>query len=170
MRRENDFDKYKIYVVSNDKYVTNVYCSSFAIEKVRIQNCEYANGDNREDFYLDFADLSMLASGVTNGQLLKTLAEKGKYEVARGESKGKTKVLTLGYSNNKVYINILTWQNNEDGTVPSGEQAKQQKFSNGMSVGDFKKLILYTHDCMQGYLASFIGKMVKEAEAERVQR
>ena len=175
MNRNNSFNKFKIYSASTNKVVLDVYLDSFEIEKVRFKNSEYGGEKRTIDCYLDFADIALLADGITNMTLFKELG-KGQKTIYRGGSKAskvyngapESRIMSLGMVGEKIFVNMTTGKGKLSATgaiMPDGPSDK--KVSVGMDVETFKKMILLTHDYVNAYLCSFVNRLVKESSAER---
>lgn len=174
MNRKDSFEKNKITKASTNKVVCNVYFDSFGIEKVRFQNANY-NDKTSIDCYLDFEEVALLASDAQSGRIIKQL-DAGQKTISMGGSKSsknydgkpESRVLSLGKSGDKIFINMSRGKGklSETGAImPDG--APDLKISVGMEVDKFRSMMIYTHDCVNAYLAHLINKLYKEAAAER---
>lgn len=174
MNRKDSFEKNKITKASTNKVVCNVYLDSFGIEKVRFQNANYSEKTSI-DCYLDFEEIALLDADVKSGRLIKQL-EAGQKTISMGGSKSsknydgkpESRILSLGKSGDKIFINMSRGRGKLSDTgaiMPDG--APDLKISVGMEVDKFRSMIIYTHDCINAYLARFINQLYKEAAAER---
>lgn len=175
MKREDKFEKYKVTKVSTDKVVCNVYMDAFPIEKVKIQNCSYKSKDSI-NIYLDFPLISRLAADVTTGRLFKKIEadQYHKYNVHMGgtakgpDGKPISRRMDLGMSGEKIFINMSEGPGKLSDTgviMPDGQSTT--KVSVPMSIDDFRELILFTHDCVNAYLAHLVNKLVRESDEDR---
>ena len=174
MKRTNDFEKRKIYKASTNKVVTNVYMDAFGIEKVRFQNASYEEKTSI-DIYLDFAKLTLLAEDVRSGRIFKKL-ENDKITVTMGGSKSsenyngqpESRIMSLGRKDDKIFINMTCGLGKLGPTgliIPDGQPDK--KISVGMTIDDFRTMILYTDKCVSAYLSYYIPDLVYQFEEER---
>lgn len=178
MNRNNDFDKYKIIRMSTAKSVTNVYLDSFPIKKARFSNATYADG-KRVDAYVDFADLAILAEDVASGRFFTKLEAENKVTITMGGSKSSKKyngapesrIFEINKNSGKagcLFVNIMSGKGKLSQTgmiMPDG--APETKIGVSMSYADFRKMIIYTNNCANAYLASLINMLVRESEAAR---
>ena len=174
MNRTDKYEKGKISKASTNKVVTNVYFDAFNIEKVRFQNANYADKTSIE-CYLDFEDVAILATDAASGRLFKEL-ESGQKTITMGGSKSskrfdgapESRIMTLGRSGDKVFINMTAGKGRLSDTgliVPDGTPDK--KISVAMSIEKFRSMIIYTYDCVRGYLPHMINSLVRELEEDR---
>lgn len=176
MNRENSFEKYKIFKVSTNKVVTNVYLDAFGIEKVRFQNASYETKQSI-DCYLDFADVALLAEDARSGRLIKKIQASGKpMTIQMGGTKHsknydgqpESRIMSLGIANDKIFINMVAGPGRLGETgliIPNGHSDK--KISVGMSIDDFRKMMIFAHDCVNAYLSNMINTLVYESEQDR---
>jgi len=174
MNRTDKFEKNKITKASTNKVVTNVYLDSFGIEKVRFQNANYADKTSI-DCYLDFEEVALLATDATSGRLIKEL-EAGQKTVSIGGSKSsknyggapESRIFSLGKSGDKIFINMSRGKGKITDTgaiAPDG--APDLKIGVSMTVDKFRSLMIYTHDCVNAYLAHMVNALVKQSEEDR---
>lgn len=174
MNRTDKFEKNKITKASTNKVVTNVYLDSFGIEKVRFQNANYADKTSI-DCYLDFEEVALLATDAASGRLIKEL-EAGQKTVSMGGSKSsknyggapESRIFSLGKSGDKIFINMSRGKGKITDTgaiAPDG--APDLKIGVSMTVDKFRSLMIYTHDCVNAYLAHMINALVKQSEEDR---
>jgi len=175
MNRANKFERYKITKVSTNKSVCNVYLDAFTIEKVRLQNANYETGKSIST-YIDFALFNRLAQDAASGRLIRELMEKKQLTISMGGSKSsieydgqpESRIVSLGYSGDKVFINMQSSLGaiNQTGLiVPQGKP--KEKISVGMTVDDFRQMMMYTRDCVNAYLSTYIPTLVEESTADR---
>lgn len=174
MKREDAFEKYKVTKVSTQKVVCNVYMDSFGIEKVRIQNFVYDSKESAE-VYLDFSTVARLAIDAASGRLIKKIEEaERQYDVyiggrAKGDDgKPLSRRMFLKKSGDKIFINITEGPGKLSDTgaiLPAGEPTV--KIGVPVTIEDFREMLFYTHDCVNAYLVSMVGKLVDQCEAER---
>lgn len=177
MKRDNSFEKYKVTKVSTNKVVTNVYMDSFPIEKVRFQNVQYETKQSI-DIYLDFAQIALLAADAQSGRLFKqieaaqnhqlTIQMAGTQHSKNYNGQPESRILSLGISGDKIFVNMSAGPGKVSQTgaiMPNGPQ--DRKISVGMTIDDFRKMIIYTHDCVNAYLSSMIPQLVFESEQDR---
>lgn len=177
MNRNDQFERFKITKASTNKVVTNVYMDSFPIEKVRFQNVQYESKASI-DVYLDFPQVALLAADAASGRLFKQIDAAGKngYTVQMAGTKSsknyggrpESRILSLGISGDKIFINMSAGPGKLSSTgaiMPDGPQ--DRKISVGMTIDDFRKMMVYTHDCVNAYLASMIPQLVFESEQNR---
>lgn len=175
----NVFEKYKICKRSTAKVVCNVYMDAFGIDKVRFQNCQYKEKTS-VDCYLDFEDLALLATDATTGRLIKKLdelaADKKQMQVAIGGSKSsktysgkpESRIMSFGKSGDTIFVNISRGKGkigDKGQIMPDG--APDLKIGVSMSVDEFRSMLIYTHDCVNAYLAKHINALVRECEEDR---
>lgn len=174
MNRTDKFEKNKITKASTNKVVTNVYLDSFGIEKVRFQNANYADKTSI-DCYLDFEEVALLATDAASGRLIKEL-EAGQKTVSMGGSKSsknyggapESRIFSLGKSGDKIFINMSRGKGKITDTgaiAPDG--APDLKIGVSMTVDKFRSLMIYTHDCVNAYLAHMVNALVKQSEEDR---
>ena len=174
MNRNDKFEKSKITKASTNKVVTNVYFDSFAIEKVRFQNANYAEKKSI-DCYLDFEEVALLAEDAASGRLIKEL-ENGQKTVSMGGSKSsknyngapESRIFSLGRSGGNIFINMSRGKGKLTDTgaiAPDG--APDLKIGVSMPIDKFRSLMIYTRDWVNAYLTPFVNKMVKEVEEDR---
>lgn len=174
MNRTDKYEKGKISKASTNKVITNVYFDAFGIEKVRFQNANYAEKTSIE-CYVDFEEVAILATDAANGKLMKEL-ESGAKTVTMGGSKSskrfngapESRIMTLGRSGDKIFVNMTAGKGklNETGLIiPDG--APDKKISVCMPIDKFRSMIIYTYDCVRGYLPHMVNTLVRELEADR---
>lgn len=174
MNRTDKYEKGKISKASTNKVVTNVYFDAFSIEKVRFQNANYADKTSIE-CYLDFEEIAILATDAANGRLFKEL-ENGQKTVSMGGSKSskrfdgapESRIMSLGRAGDKIFINMSAGKGRLGDTgliIPDG--APDKKISVSMSIEKFRSMIIYTYDCVKGYLPKMINNIVNELEEDR---
>ena len=177
MNRNDQFERFKIIKVSTNKVVTNVYMDSFPIEKVRFQNVQYETKLSI-DTYLDFSQVALLASDAASGRLFKQIEATNNHQLIiqmAGTKKSKnydgqpeSRILSLGMSGDKIFINMSAGPGKLSQTgaiMPNG--TPDRKVSVGMTIDDFRRMMVYTHDCVNAYLSSMIPQLVFESEQNR---
>lgn len=174
MNRNDNFEKSKITKASTNKVVCNVYYDSFGIEKVRFQNASYADKTSI-DCYLDFEEVALLAADCITGRLIKEL-DNGQKTISMGGSKSsknydgkpESRILSLGKSGDKIFINMSRGKGKLTETkaiAPDG--APDLKISVGMSVDKFRSMMIYTNQCVCGYLPHMVNGIVRQCEEDR---
>lgn len=174
MNRNDEFEKIKITKASTNKACTNVYYDSFGIEKVRFSNASYSDKTSI-DCYLDFEDIALLATDAASGRIFKEL-ESGTKTITMGGSKSskrfdgkpESRVMSLGKSGDKIFINMTAGKGKIGDTgliVPDGQPDK--KISVAMPIDKFRSMMIYTNNWVNGYLAHMTTRMVREAEEAR---
>lgn len=177
MNRNDPYERFKITKVSTNKVVTNVYMDAFTIEKVRFQNANYETKQSI-DVYLDFSQVSLLAADAISGRLFKQIdaAEKHQLTVQMAGTKNsknyngqpESRILSLGLMGDKIFINMSAGPGKLSSTgaiMPNGPQ--DRKISVGMTIDDFRRMMSYTHDCVNAYLTQMIPQLVFESEQNR---
>ena len=172
MDRTDSFEKSKIFKAATNKVITNVYCDSFPIEKVKFQNACFA--DKKSIFcYVDFSVIARMAADLTTGRFFKVIEEDKyhRYTVSLGGSKKDGKIISrrmfVAVSGDKVFINMEQGPGKENETgaiIPAGEA---EKIGVPMDKDTFREMILYTHDWITAYLGPMVHKLVKEVQEER---
>lgn len=177
MNRNDQYERFKITKVSTNKVVTNVYMDAFPIEKVRFQNAQYETKQSL-DVYIDFAQVALLANDAASGRLFKMIEASNNHQMTihmAGTKSSKnyngrpeSRILSLGMSGDKIFINMSAGPGKLSSTgaiMPDGPQ--DRKISVGMTTDDFRRMMIYTHDCVNAYLASMIPQLVFESEQNR---
>lgn len=177
MNRNDSFERFKVTKVSTNKVVTNVYMDAFPIEKVRFQNAQYETKTSL-DVYLDFSQVALLATDAASGRLVKQLEATPDHKLTiqmAGTAKSKnyngqpeSRILSLGMAGDKIFVNMSAGPGKLSSTgaiMPNG--APDRKVSVGMTIDDFRRMMVYTHDCVNAYLASMIPQLVFESEQNR---
>lgn len=176
MNRSDKFEKYKITKVSTDKVCTNVYMDSFGIEKVRFQNASYADGKSI-DCYLDFDTIALLAEDASTGRLINKIEKSDKpITITMGGTKSsktydgapESRIMSIGKRGDTIFVNMVSGLgtiSNKGLIVPTSQIDK--KISVAMSVDDFRKMLIFTRDCVNAYLTNLITNLVFEAEQDR---
>lgn len=174
MNRTDKYEKSKITKASTNKVVCNIYFDAFEIEKVRFQNASYADKKSIS-CYLDFETVALLANDAATGRLIKEL-DSAQKTISIGGSKSSKKydgapesrILSLGKSGDKIFVNMSVGKGKLSDTgaiMPDGKP--DDKISVGMSVEDFRAKMIYTHDCVNAYLAHMVNKIVKQCNEDR---
>lgn len=174
MNRNDNFERAKITKASTNKVVCNVYFDAFEIEKVRFQNASYADKKSIS-CYLDFEDVALLAADAQSGRLIKEL-DAGQKTISIGGSKSsknydgkpESRIMSLGKSGDKIFINMSVGRGKLSDTgaiMPDG--TPDTKISVGMSIEKFRSMMIYTHDCVCGYLPHMVNKIVKQCNEDR---
>ena len=174
MNRNDNFEKSKITKASTNKVVCNVYYDAFGIEKVRFQNANYADKTSI-DCYLDFEEVALLAADAASGRLIKEL-EAGQKTISMGGSKSskffdgkpESRIFSLGKSGDKIFINLSRGKGKltETGAIaPDG--APSTKIGVSMSIDKFCSMIIYTNQCVCGYLPHMVNAIVRQCEEDR---
>ena len=177
MKRNNEFNKYKIMNISTNKTVLNVYMDSFEIEKVRFNNANYETKE-QINCYLDFPLLARLNSDVNNGRLFKQIQEQSNHQLTismGGSASSKdyngepeSRILSIGMLNNNIFVNMSKGKGklNKTGLImPDGSPTI--KISVSMTIDDFRSLIIYTHDCVNAFLVKHINQLYSELKKDK---
>jgi len=86
----------------------------------------------------------------------------------RFDGKPESRVMSLGKSGDKIFINMTAGKGKIGDTgliVPDGQPDK--KISVAMPIDKFRSMIIYTNNWVNGYLAHMTTRMVREAEEAR---
>lgn len=172
--RTDKYEKGKITKAATNKVVTNVYFDSFPIEKVRFQNSNFKDKSSIE-CYVDFEDVALLATDVASGRLFKEL-EAGQKTITMGGSKSskrfdgapESRVMSLGRVEDKIFVNMTAGRGKIGDTgliIPDG--APDKKISVCIPIEKFRAMIIYTNQCVMGYLPHMVNSIVSELEADR---
>lgn len=172
MREQNDFEKAKIYKASTNKVVCNVYLDSFGIEKVRIQNFTYED-KSTISCYLDFPQISALANDINTGSIFKrlqggesiTLHMGGTTKSQKYNGAPEFRTLSISMSGDKIFLNMTAGKGilGETGLIKPTKEI-DTKIGVPMSIQSFKELVLYTHDCINAFLAHHIYAKYQQIE------
>ena len=183
-RTENEFEKIKITKASTNKVACNLYYDSFGIEKIKIQNFDYASKQSI-DSYIDFEDVVRIAADCMSGKIIKdmekaqaenkqySLGYKGSKSSAVYDGKPESRQITFGLSGEKIFINMTRCEgvvDPENGTIkpnPSRDKNKDLKISVGVTIDKFRSMFLYADAWIKAYLSREVPALYDEADAKR---
>jgi len=183
-RTENDFEKIKITKASTNKVACNLYYDSFGIEKIKIQNFDYASKQSI-DSYIDFEDVIRIAADCMSGKIIKdiekaqaenkqySLGYKGSKSSSIYDGKPESRQITFGLSGGKVYINMTRCEgvvDPENGTIKPNatrDKSKDLKLSVGVDVDKFRAMFLYADAWIKAYLSREVPLLYDEVDQKR---
>lgn len=175
MNRTDIYEKGKITKsTSTETIALNIYYDAFSIEKVRFQVIDYVNKDSIES-YVDFEDIAILANDIKNGKLLeeiknvpKTISIGGSKTSKKYDGAPESRVMTFELNENVVIVKMTSGKGILSDTsliLPDGEPSKELSVS--IPIDKFRSMIIYTYDCVRGYLPQMISKIVADLNNDR---
>lgn len=180
MNRKTEYDKYKLASVSSKNAIVHTYADAFSIEKVRFQIVEYQTGA-QQSFYIDFSQMALLATDSASGKLIAEIrkSERGNKLIQRAgtskspkfDGKPEYRTVSIALKDDTVFLNIQSGIGEiiKNGAIKPTSHI-DNKLSVAMTIDAFRTLMIYTNNCVNAYLSSFISNMVIDANKTRQQQ
>ena len=179
MRRKNALDNSKLIQISSKNSVIDVYVDAFPIERVKFRIADYNSPQTSIDIFMEFSDFLKVAHDAKTGDLFKMMAaNKQQLIIARGgtspqkanrsDGNAESRIMSLGMLNDKIYFNasLGAGTTTDTGLIkPLGQPEK--KVSAMMTIGDAKKLFIYTEAAINAYLPTIVNKLVEAGQKNR---